>query len=84
MLLIAVMSALVACAPAGSAAGPTASGIAGAGALGWADTLTGEADKCDGATTVAPITSIARNIGCWANHGASSCWWVCPLTPSPP
>ena len=31
--------------------------------LGWQDTLTGGADKLDVATTVAPISSIARNIG---------------------
>jgi len=62
-LLIAIASWLVACAPAGTATGPIGSGTAGAGALGWADTLTGEADKLDVATTVAPISSIARNIG---------------------
>jgi manganese/iron transport system substrate-binding protein len=34
-----------------------------ASALGWTDTLTGEPDKLDVATTVAPISSIARTIG---------------------
>ena len=33
------------------------------GTLGWQDTLTGGPDKLDVATTVAPISSIARNIG---------------------
>ena len=32
-------------------------------ALGWRDELTGEPDKLDVATTVAPISSLARNIG---------------------
>ena len=31
--------------------------------MGWQDILTGEPDKLDVATTVAPISSIARNIG---------------------
>jgi ABC-type Zn uptake system ZnuABC Zn-binding protein ZnuA len=56
--------ALVACActgPSGSAE-PRGSGASG-GSLGWQDTLTGGADKLDVATTVAPISSIARNIG---------------------
>jgi len=39
-------------------------GAAAAGAtLGWQDTLTGEPDMLDVATTVAPISSIARNVG---------------------
>jgi manganese/iron transport system substrate-binding protein len=33
------------------------------GSLGWYDELTGEPDMLDVATTVAPISSIARNIG---------------------
>ena len=36
---------------------------AGAPSLGWYDELTGEPDMLDVATTVAPISSIARNIG---------------------
>ncbi len=36
---------------------------AGGTSLGWQDTLTGGSDKLDVATTVAPISSIARNIG---------------------
>ncbi len=31
--------------------------------LGWQDELTGDPDKLDVATTVAPISSLARNIG---------------------
>jgi len=47
-----------------SSAADRPSGGGGAGAtLGWQDTLTGEPDKLDVATTVAPISSIARNIG---------------------
>ncbi|HET7030145.1 MAG TPA: metal ABC transporter substrate-binding protein [Candidatus Limnocylindrales bacterium] len=39
-------------------------GAHGAGSsLGWTDTLTGGTDKLDVATTVAPISSIARNVG---------------------
>ena len=58
-----------ACAPAnGGPGGPGGSvgsvGSAGAGtSLGWSDTLTGGPDKLDVATTVAPISSIARNMG---------------------
>jgi manganese/iron transport system substrate-binding protein len=51
---------VLACAPAGAAAPSTAGDVV---SLGWADTLTGEPDKLDVATTVAPISSIARNIG---------------------
>ncbi len=36
---------------------------AGGAQLGWQDQLTGGSDKLDVATTVAPISSIARNIG---------------------
>jgi manganese/iron transport system substrate-binding protein len=35
----------------------------GGTSLGWADTLTGGHEKLDVATTIAPISSIARNIG---------------------
>jgi len=35
----------------------------GGTSLGWQDTLTGGSDRLDVATTVAPISSIARNIG---------------------
>lgn len=42
---------------------PAPSGPAPAGSLGWTDPLTGGPDKLDVATTVAPISSIARNVG---------------------
>ena len=42
--------------------GSTAGSSVAAGA-GWTDTLTGQPDRLDVATTVAPISSIARNIG---------------------
>jgi manganese/iron transport system substrate-binding protein len=50
---------VVACGPAGSASTPVRAGAS----LGWHDTLSGGADKLDVATTVAPISSIARNVG---------------------
>ena len=40
-----------------------APGFGGSASVGWLDTLTGEPDKLDVATTVAPISSIARNVG---------------------
>ena len=61
---VAVLVLVVGCGP--SASGPSGSntGDAAAGSsLGWQDTLTGGPDKLDVATTVAPISSIARNIG---------------------
>ena len=42
---------------------PVGSAPIGATALGWQDELTGGPDKLDVATTVAPISSLARNIG---------------------
>jgi manganese/iron transport system substrate-binding protein len=58
--LLSIVLLSIACAPAQGGSPPAT----GAGAsLGWADTLTGEPDKLDVATTVAPISSIARNIG---------------------
>ena len=42
---------------------PVGSAPTGATALGWQDELTGGPDKLDVATTVAPISSLARNIG---------------------
>jgi ABC-type Zn uptake system ZnuABC Zn-binding protein ZnuA len=57
---VAILVALgAACGPAG---GPGAAGSA-AVASGWQDVLTGGSDKLDVATTVAPISSIARNVG---------------------
>ena len=53
--------AVAACSgPPGSGA---PSGGAGGASLGWQDTLTGAPDMLDVATTVAPISSIARNVG---------------------
>jgi ABC-type Zn uptake system ZnuABC Zn-binding protein ZnuA len=49
-----------ACVSSGQGSGATPSG---GPAPGWGDVLTGGADKLDVATTVAPISSIARNIG---------------------
>jgi ABC-type Zn uptake system ZnuABC Zn-binding protein ZnuA len=46
----------------GTGSPPPGAGPAGT-SLGWQDTLTGGADKLDVATTVAPISSIARNVG---------------------
>ena len=57
--VLALSLALEACA-GGSSATPTGSGGTSAG---WQDELTGGTDKLDVATTVAPISSIARNIG---------------------
>jgi ABC-type Zn uptake system ZnuABC Zn-binding protein ZnuA len=60
--LVAMLAALLAgC--GGSAATPAASGGLTGSSLGWHDVLTGDPDKLDVATTVAPISSIARNIG---------------------
>jgi ABC-type Zn uptake system ZnuABC Zn-binding protein ZnuA len=59
-VLLAMALLVLACAPATSGSASTSGGGA---SLGWADTLTGEPDKLDVATTVAPISSIARNIG---------------------
>jgi manganese/iron transport system substrate-binding protein len=57
---LVVAGLLAAC--SGAASTPAAPGAAGA-SLGWRDELTGQPDKLDVATTVAPISSIARNIG---------------------
>jgi manganese/iron transport system substrate-binding protein len=64
-LLAAVAAAVVGlagCSTAGQSSSPGASGD-GRTSLGWQDVLTGGPDKLDVATTVAPISSIARNIG---------------------
>jgi manganese/iron transport system substrate-binding protein len=55
-----VVFALACSSPANS--GPPASASVGS-SLGWHDTLTTGTDKLDVATTVAPISSIARNVG---------------------
>lgn len=60
-LLAASLMAIVLAAPVGAqSAGPSA---APAPPLGWHDELTGGPDMLDVATTVAPISSLARNIG---------------------
>ena len=61
--LVAALAILLGSATAcGPAAGPGAAGSP-AVASGWQDVLTGGADKLDVATTVAPISSIGRNVG---------------------
>ena len=58
----ALLVGLAGCsAPSGSSQPATTTGAGTS--LGWQDTLTGGSDKLDVATTVAPISSIARNIG---------------------
>ncbi len=57
----ALIAILAACGPNGS--GASASPATGGVSLGWHDQLTGQPDKLDVATTVAPISSIARNVG---------------------
>lgn len=60
---VALTLVLSACGGSGGSGTPPASGSAGAASLGWTDALTGGPDKLDVATTVAPISSIARNVG---------------------
>ncbi len=62
---LSVTAGLVAACSSGSGSlAPPASGDdAGGASLGWYDELTGQPDKLDVATTVAPISSLARNIG---------------------
>lgn len=57
LLLVSLVSTTVA------GAGSTAPSTATAQSAGWYDELTGEPDRLDVATTVAPVSSIARNIG---------------------
>ncbi len=59
VLLVASLAGALALAPA-AAQSPS---VAPVPHLGWQDELTGEPDKLDVATTVAPISSLARNIG---------------------
>ncbi len=58
VLITVLVAALGGCAPAGGSAS-----VATPAAGGWQDVLTGAADRLDVATTVAPISSIARNVG---------------------
>jgi len=59
IFLGALLFAACAAGPGPSAAAPSPSGSS----LGWYDDLTGQPDKLDVATTVAPISSLARNVG---------------------
>ena len=65
--LIAVAALLLALPFSGCSASSSAStsgaGAAAGASLGWQDMLTGGPDKLDVATTVAPISSIVRNVG---------------------
>jgi manganese/iron transport system substrate-binding protein len=62
VVLVAVLVAAAGCSPATGSNVPQPVSSAGA-SLGWQDVLVDGADKLDVATTVAPISSIARNIG---------------------
>jgi manganese/iron transport system substrate-binding protein len=62
VLIALALLAQVLMAACGQDAG-TSTAPAGAASRGWHDTLTGGSDKLDVATTVAPISSIARNVG---------------------
>jgi len=59
-LMVAMPMAVVAQSPS-TISGPSPATVSGS--LGWYDELTGEPDLLDVATTVAPISSLARNIG---------------------
>ena len=59
VVLGALLIAACVAGPSPSAAGPSPSGAS----LGWYDDLTDQLDKLDVATTVAPISSLARNVG---------------------
>lgn len=61
--VIGVAALVMGCGPTASGPSGSSSGAAAGSSLGWQDTLTGGPDKLDVATTVAPISSIARNIG---------------------
>lgn len=61
--LTATLTATIVALPGASLAQSPSARPAGAPSLGWYDELTGEPDMLDVATTVAPISSIARNIG---------------------
>jgi ABC-type Zn uptake system ZnuABC Zn-binding protein ZnuA len=59
-LSLAALLVLTACS---GPAGHSQPGNEAGRSLGWQDTLSGGSDKLDVATTVAPISSIARNVG---------------------
>jgi ABC-type Zn uptake system ZnuABC Zn-binding protein ZnuA len=58
--LLSIALLAIGCTPA---SGGSSTASVRTASLGWADALTGLPDKLDVATTVAPISSIARNIG---------------------
>lgn len=62
-LVLLISIAVAACSSGGASTGSPAVDAPVAASLGWQDELTGGPDKLDVATTVAPISSIARNIG---------------------
>jgi manganese/iron transport system substrate-binding protein len=62
-LAVACATLLVVAGCSASAGSDGPGGAAPGGSLGWQDTLTGGSDRLDVATTVAPISSIARNVG---------------------
>jgi len=63
ILALSLSSVLVACSGDAGSAPPASGDSTGGAPVGWYDELTGQPDKLDVATTVAPISSLARNIG---------------------
>lgn len=61
-LLLGLAIVASGCSTAGESGAPAGS-VTGGASLGWQDVLTGGPDRLDVATTVAPISSIARNVG---------------------
>ncbi len=61
--ILFVAALMLSACTAGDGGASASRALDGERSLGWQDELTGEADKLDVATTVAPISSIARNIG---------------------
>lgn len=62
-IALVVALAVAACSSGGASTGLPSAGDTTGTSVGWQDELTGGPDKLDVATTVAPISSIARNIG---------------------
>lgn len=60
---LVLAAAVGACGGSGTSGAPSGASSGRGGSLGWRDDLSGAADRLDVATTVAPISSIARNIG---------------------
>ncbi len=63
LILVGSLAAFIVACAGGAEATQSPSGAQSASSLGWYDELTGQPDKLDVATTVAPISSLARNIG---------------------